>query len=141
MASPLVLMVLLLCNSIVWRKTLGATTIELTSLSHPVTIGGILSISCEIRNMQQDYTVNFFREINGNTEQISTDQTHLPSSLWQRVFVSKRTSSDGNTIYFMTLLDVLNDDRGEYICSVSSMQNRRLVELATNSITRDIFFS
>ena len=138
MASPVVLMMLFLCNSIVWPRTLGATTIELASLSHPVAIGGILAITCEIRNMQEGYTVSFFREINGNTEQISTDQTYFPSMLWQRVFISKRVSSDGNTVYFMTLLDISHDDQGEYICSVSSMKNRRLVELATNSIPIEV---
>ena len=139
MASSMVLIILLLCYAIVGTQTIGRTTVEVTSLAHPVPVGGILAISCEISNMQEEYTISFLREFNGNTEQIATDDTYYSSSLKPRVFISKRASSDGSTIYFMTVVDITPDDKGEYICTVYSLKNRRLVEMATNSISIEIF--
>ena len=139
MASSVVLPILLLCYLIVGTQTVGKTTVEITSLSHPVGVGGILAISCEIRNMQEGNTVSFFREFDGITEQISGGELYYPSALSQRVFISRRASSDGNTIVFMTIVDITPDDKGEYVCTVYSLKNRRLVEMASNSISIEIF--
>ena len=138
MASSVVLIILLLCYAIVGTQTIGRTTVEVTSLSHPVAVGGILAISCEIRNMQEEYTVSFFREFNGNTEQIATDQTYFPSLLRQRVYISKRASPDGNSIYFMTVVDITLDDKGKYVCTVNSLKNGKSVEIATNLLNIEI---
>ena len=139
MASPVCLILLLHCDWIRLSEAAGRTTVEVTSLSHPVTVGGILAISCEIWNMQEGYTVNIFREFDGNTEQITMDQTYAPSLLMQRVFVSKRMSSDGSAVYFMTVVDVTAQDKGEYVCSVYSLKNKRLTEIATGALIIEIF--
>ena len=139
MAMSVALVTLLLCHSIIGTQTIGRTTVEVTSLSHPAAVGGILAISCEIRNMQEEYTVSFYREFKDITEQISGGELYYPSALSQRVFISKGTSSTGNTIYLLTLVDVSYDDNGQYLCSISAMKNRQLVAITTNSITIEIF--
>ena len=139
MASSVVFIVLLLCCAIVGTQTIGRTTVDVTSLSHPVAVGGILAISCEIRNIQEGNTVNFFREFNGITEQISGGKTYYPSALSERVFISRRASSDGSTIFFMTVVDITPDDKGKYVCTVYSLKNGKLVETATNSLNIEIF--
>ena len=141
MATSMILKVLLyyhcMCSSIAREQM----TVEVTSPYRPITVGGILVISCEITNMQASYTVSFFRELNGDTDkisEISEDDVYYSSSVYERIFISKRATSGSTTVYFMTLVDVSNDDRGEYICSIFSMKNRRFVEIATNSITIEI---
>ena len=39
----------------------------------------------------------------------------------------------------MTLVDVSNDDQGEYLCIISAVKNKQLVAISTNSITIEIF--
>ena len=138
MATSVVLTILLYCQCIYCSSARDQTTVEVTSPYRPITVGGILAISCEIRNMQAGCTVSFFREFNGDTEQISEDDTYFSSSLSQRVFISKRATSASTNIYFMTLVDVSHGDQGEYTCSVSSIKNRRLGEIAANSVTLEI---
>ena len=133
-----VILIALLCYHFCSSYARDQTTVEVTLPYRPITVGGILAISCEIRNIQAGYTVSFFREFNGNTDKISEDYTYYPSSLLQRIFISKRATSGSTTVYFMTLVDVSHDDQGQYICSVSSMKNRRLVEIATNSLAIEI---
>ena len=139
MASFVAITILLLCYLIVGTQTIGKTTVEVTSLPYPVVVGGILAISCEIRNMQEEFTVSLYREFDGITEQISLGELYYPSALSQRVFISRRALSDGKTIYFLTVVDVSQDDQGEYICSVSTMKNRQIMGIATHSITIELF--
>ena len=138
MATSVVLIILLYCQCIFCSNARDQTTVEITLPYRPIMVGGILAISCEINNMQAGYTVKIFREFNGDTEQISGEDTYYSSSLSQRVFISKRSLSGSSTVYFMTLVDVSHADQGEYICSVSSIKNRRLGESAADSITTEI---
>ena len=63
------LLVLWLCL----MSKIKATTVELTIPVHPVTVGGILAIKCQISNMENDHTVKMLRVINGRTEELATD--------------------------------------------------------------------
>ena len=139
MVTSVILIIQLYSYCICYSNARDQTMVEVTSPYRPITVGGILAISCEIRNMQSGYTVSFFRELNGDTEQISGDDTYFSSSLFQRVFISKRAISGSSTVYFMTLVDVSADDNGKYICSVSTVKNGLIVGIATHSITIEVF--
>ena len=101
---------------------------------NPVVVGGILAVQCQIWEMQGGYTVMIMRTIDGESEQITNGPAVTPvSSVANRVYLSVRTFRDGSVVYFVTLLDISDSDRGEYGCTVFTMSNRRFIEIADNS--------
>ena len=78
------------------------TRVELTSPVHPATVGCILALQCQVWNMEEEYTVNIFRVINGRTDQLTfKDKYTTDSSLGQRGFLAKRTFSGGSLVLFL----------------------------------------
>ncbi len=57
-----------------------AVTVELTLPVHPVTVGGVLGIQCEIQNMEEGYEVHLLRDVNGQTERLTTGADYASSS-------------------------------------------------------------
>ena len=140
MAVLCILCALLVFLTVFSMSTSVTTTVEVTISVRPVTIGGILAIQCQIRNMEEGYTVRMLRVVNGQTEEISNGITYIPSSLGQRVFVSKRTMPGGNTVYFMTITDVSLLDHGEYLCKVYGLSGGDYVKVAEGSNNVEIYF-
>ena len=71
--------------------------------------------------MRKEYDVRLLRVHNGNTEQITTGESYVQSSIIDRVFLARRSYPDGSYIYFITLVDVSLSDRGKYLCNVYSV--------------------
>ena len=80
------------------------TSVEVSSPANPVEEGGILAINCEIRNMRDEYTVQFLRVIDTLTEQITSGNTYMESPIMHRVFVAKRKFVRGIATYFLTVI-------------------------------------
>ena len=62
----------------------------------PVTVGGVLAIKCEIRNMEKDHEIRIYRATKTHTEQLTSGlYIQMGSSLEQRIFLSKRNTPGG----------------------------------------------
>ncbi len=108
------------------------TRVEVTSVN-PATIGGILAIQCQVWNIRDTYKVNFFHDVNGQTEQLTFDNHYLSSSLGQRSYLAKRTFPDGSHVLFLTVVDVEHGDEGKYLCKAYTMLNGRFTDIAEDS--------
>ena len=47
--------------------------------------------------------------------------SYLQSPVHNRVFLALRTAPDGSDIFFVTILDISDQDRGEYKCKAHSL--------------------
>ena len=107
------------------------TIVEVTPLTNPVTVGGILAIQCQIWNLPKDdynIMVNILRMVDGRPQVITSDDNYMRSPVHNRVYLALRTAPDGSNIYFVTMLDVSEQDGGEYICRVLSLVDARYIE-------------
>ncbi len=108
------------------------TRVEVTSIG-PVTIGGILAIQCQVWNMRDTFMVNFFHDINGQTQRITVDNHYADNSIGRRSYLAKRTFMDGSHIFFLTVVNIEQGDEGEFICNVYSIMNKKHNDIAENS--------
>ena len=138
MATAAVLCVLLTIASLLTE--IEATTVEVSVPVHPVTVGGILPIQCQIWDMEEAHAVKMFRVINGQTEELTSGLTYHPSSLGQRVFISKRTVQGGFRVYFMTIVDATVLDKAEYLCKVFALSRGNYDTVAEGSVDVEIYF-
>ena len=115
--------------------------VELTSPVHPVTLGGILAIQCQVQKMQNGFKVDLLRVLaNGDTDLLAVRGNYVSqSSLGQRGFLAKRTFSDGSMVLFLTVVDVSPNDRGSYLCKVYSDLHGNYDDLARDSTDIEIY--
>ena len=139
MATLGTLYALVVLYPFLFSKTM-ATTVEVTVPVHPVKVGGILPIQCQIWNMEDGYTVRMFRVINGQTDHLTTEMIYFPSPLEQRVFVTKRSMPGGILVYFMTIIDASYDDQGEYLCKVYRLSGGDYIKVTEGSTDVEIYF-
>ena len=84
--------------------------------------GGVLSLHCQIRNMESDHSVIILREVHGSIERLSWNNIVMdpvPEDE-ERVFVAQRQLDDGSLVYFLSITDVTRQDTGMYSCKVMS---------------------
>ena len=113
----------------------GETTVEVTTPINPVTVGSILALQCQIWNIQKGDTVAIARKFDGGSEQISSGSgISESSSVKDRVYLAVRTFADGSMVYFLTVLDVISSDSGEYSCSVINFDETLPTVLGHDSI-------
>ncbi len=111
------------------------TIVEVTTPVNPVTLGGILAIRCKIWNMEKGHVVKLFRTSSSHTEEITSGDTYMGSSINQRVFLAiKRNLSDGSIVYFITIIKTTNADQGEYACKIFGISDFNYVNVAGDSI-------
>ena len=116
------------------------TRIKLTSPVHPVTIGDVFALQCQVWNVEEAHKVNLFRVVNGDTDQLTIRGNYdSHSSLGQRGFSAKRTFSDGSLILFLTVVDVLRSDEGKYSCKVFSWADETIKNVAQDSMIIEIY--
>ena len=112
--------------------------VSISTPTDSVTEGGILVVQCQIWNIEPNFfEVNIFRVSNGLPVKITTEGEIVRSSERLNMFLSKRTFSDGSLIYFLTVVDVSSDDKGEYMCKVMDLSKYTYV--AEDSINVNIY--
>ena len=123
------------------RLLSAETRVELTSAVHPVTVGGILAIQCQVWQMRDGHIVDLVRVlINGRTDPLSLQGNYVSqSSLGQRGYLAKRTFADGSMVLFLTVVDILPDDQGIYLCKVYSDLHGNYVDIARDSTNIEIY--
>ena len=110
------------------------TRVEMTTPLNSVIADEILVVQCRIWNAGVDYTVLIARSFEGGSERISSGDDILRSSVKERVFLAIRTFPDGSVVYFLTMIDVSERDRGEYACTVTTMKGTRVSEIGYDAI-------
>ena len=139
-ATASVALVIMLTEMILLSSMVEAadTQVIISTAKYPVTNGGILTIRCQVWNFQQDhFKVNIFRVLNTpRTEQI-TNGMDILSSMGQDVFLATRAFADGSVVYFLTMVDISDRDKGQYLCKVFDLS--RFVYIAEDSIDIEIY--
>ena len=140
MASNAFIYLLFVIDFVSFSAEAAQTRVELTSPVHPATVGGILALQCQVWNMQEEYTVNIFRVVNGRTDQLTLrDKYDTDSSLGQRGYLAKRTFSDGSLVLFLTVIDISPGDEGKYLCKVYSLTDGNYRDIAKDLMTTEIY--
>ena len=127
-----------LLSLILLKSEAANTRVEITTPINPVTVGGVLAMSCKIWNIRKEYEVRLQRVHTGRTEPIITGETYMQSSLSDRVFLARRSYPGGTVVYFITLVDVILSDRGRYLCHVYSVNEGELNKIGSDSETVEI---
>ena len=132
-------LVIMLNSAILFTAMVEATDTQVTIsvANNPVTTGGILAIRCQVWNYQQDhFNVNFFRVLNSGNEQMTSGKD-IRSTMGLNVFLATRSFEDGSVFYFMTMVDVSDNDKGRYICKVFDVS--KFMYIAEDSINTKIY--
>ena len=100
--------------------SLGEVSLLVTAPLEEVEEGGVFSIHCQVSGLEQGQEVTMLRTVNGITERLALNEQVVRSSLGDRVFLATRLLEEGDTVYFLSLMDVELGDQGEYTCEVVS---------------------
>ena len=97
------------------------TRIEVSAPVNPIDEGAILSVHCQIWNLQKGQEVTIFRNRTkqGDIERLSLDnKVHIEDN---NVFLAERQMLDGSVVYFLSIMAATRTDEGEYYCKISSV--------------------
>ena len=88
--------------------------------------GELLSVYCQVWDMQPGHEVTISRELsNGKGERLSWNEDIL-LSVDERVFLAVRRK-DGSLVYFLTVMDVTRMDEGSYSCQIVLQSELRVI--------------
>ena len=108
------------------------TTIEVTSPIERVVEGGILSVHCQVWNLESGHEVSIFRTVNTGTHRISLNG-NVPQEVDSRIYLAVRQAHGGSKIYFLTIIEASKQDEGKYECKVINTIGR-VAQIAVDSI-------
>ena len=118
-----------------------ATTVEVTVAVRPVTVGGALAIKCEIWDIDDDHIVKLFHVTKTRIEELTTGMNIIMTSPFgQRIFLARRRTPGGTTVFFATIVDISLLDKGEYLCRVYTASRRDYVKVAEDAVDVEIYF-
>lgn len=89
-----------------------------TSPVNPVKEQGLLTIHCQVRNLNDDHQVTITRRIGDKIQQMSVNEDVLGNAVDERVFLAVRQLLDGSTVYFLSVMHATKEDEGQYTCKV-----------------------
>ncbi|XP_072022863.1 uncharacterized protein [Amphiura filiformis] len=113
----------------IWNFAIASETRVVTRAPvSPVVEGEILSVHCQVWNLQKGQEVTFIRSPeNGEQVRIAfivDGEPLIVSNTGGTVFVAVRQMhSDGSVVYFLSILDAAKEDAGEYSCKINSVGN------------------
>ncbi len=101
--------------------TNATTTIIASAPVHPVQVGGIFSLRCEVIKMKgnQELTI-FHTSKDGSNKRLSVNDEVLDDA-GDRVYLAVRQMNDGKTVYLLSIMTVSREDEGVYICKLFDM--------------------
>ena len=112
-----------------------ATKISATTPVNPVQQSGILSLHCQVWNLEEGQDVIILRTLHsGTTQKLSLKDTIINKED-ERTFLAVRQGEDGSVIYFLSMIDIIIDDSGIYSCRVLS-ENLDVVD--SDSVTVNV---
>ena len=93
------------------------TSIIATAPLKEVEEGAILSVHCQVTELEEGHEVTLYRIRDGQ----SVQRVSVGDILTQdedRLFLATRQLGDGSTVYFLSVMEVTRSDQGTYRCQV-----------------------
>ena len=113
---PLVCLSLLsLCRNIDAKATVSATA----PIEH-VDEGGILSVHCEVDNLEQGQSVMVVRQHSDGAIKPLSLKDVVQTTEDDRVFLAVRQLPGNTFVYFLSIIDITKEDAAEYTCRIMS---------------------
>ena len=134
---------ILLCCAYLLEITKADVRIQLTAPVNPVEESGILSILCQVWELEDGHEVAIFRRSSDASvnKRLTVGDEVANNVDDERIFVATRTPFDGSTIYFLSIMDVLRSDAGEYSCRISgTTESGRFNELLAVTTIMDVTY-
>lgn len=95
----------------------AATSITASAPLEQVEEGAILSVHCQVLELQEGHEVALFRTpLDGKTQRVSVGGVITVEE--DRVFLAERQLNDGSIVYFLSVMEVTRNDQGSYKCQV-----------------------
>ena len=132
MAALDVFVLFAICVMLTFTFNAAMTQVSISAPTSNVVIGGILTVRCQVWNIQPDFEVNIFRVTKTRTEIITQSSEITKSSERLNMFLAKRAYSDGSIIYFLTVVGASQNNGGEYLCKVHDLS--KFVYVAEDSV-------
>ncbi|XP_072047508.1 uncharacterized protein [Amphiura filiformis] len=120
--------------------SLEAFKILATAPVNPIEEGGILSLHCQVWDLPKDNEVRLLRTLpSGDTLSISVNELVMVTED-DRYFLAKRQLDGGSFVYFMSVMDITQDDGGVYTCKVYNTTKGNMVQIGASSVDFRIEF-
>ncbi len=105
----------------------SSATVSLTAPVNPVEEGAILSVHCQVSNLEKHHEVTLLKITDGISERLTLDADVLPR-VEERVFLAQRHRPDGSVVFFLSIINLVRDDEGTYQCEVRNKAEDMMVE-------------
>lgn len=134
--------------TMVWHSSAEAV-IKATAPLSDVEAGGILSLHCQVTDIQPGLEISLFRTVmkpNGDedTDRISVDSVVTLTEddrNEERIFLAVRQLEDGSVVHFLSIMDVSRYDSGSYACSLNGVENgRHQVEMSYSTVPISVMY-
>ena len=126
--------ILLLLSYSSARSVVSATRLSLKVPVNPVPEGGMLSIHCQIFDLDPAYEVTLSRQLGDDNQRLSWN-LDLLQSVEDRVFLAIRQLEDGSVVYFMSITEVNKSDQGKYSCRILSLAGDLPRDIQSESVS------
>ncbi|XP_072048135.1 uncharacterized protein [Amphiura filiformis] len=130
--TPLVFLYILLTLS---RHVQAKVTVTTTAPMANVDEGGILSVHCEVSNLQEGQRVTLVRQtIGATTVEDLTSNDLVQTNDDERVFLAVRQLPGNTKVYFLSIIEVRRSDQAKYSCRVTTSTIDAVVISARDSV-------
>ncbi|XP_072046878.1 uncharacterized protein [Amphiura filiformis] len=131
------LYIVVLLSILSFYKCASATRVIASAPVNPIEKDGILSVRCQVWELENSHDVTLLRTISGTVQRLSLGEDVM-SNAGDRVFLAVRHMGDGSVVYFLSIMNVERSDEGNYTCSVrgTALGN----QIATSSIRMNVTY-
>ena len=122
-------------STFVFQFVESSVRIEITAPVNPVDENGILSIHCQVWDLNQNSHVI----ISADAKPLTMGETML-QGVEDRYFLAVRQFTDGSSVYFLSIMDVTKKDMGLYSCKVVESEGAEFRTLGYESIPINVAY-
>ena len=120
-----------------WFATLAGTvmaetTVTSTSPVNPVKQEGILSLHCQVFNLQDGQEVSIFYQSNKQRKRLSLNDNVVDPDEEQRLFLAVRQLDGGSFVYFLSIIAATVSDAGKYSCTIMDTASDEIPTLVSS---------
>ena len=109
------------------------TKVKLTVPVSPVKEIGMLSLKCQVFELEESHQISISRKVGGSRTEILSMDGHIQGGVDDRFFLATRRLAEGSVVHFLSVINVEREDEGEYFCTIFKLSD----EGSMITITRD----